>query len=198
MLRAFIQLAMDATEARLVGGDFSILQQDDPAQWRDTMQHGLEWVFYVTIKDPTQSLSLSGIYMMLEQNYKGLISFSLWRVNCFLDRHPCDTIHYEMYQRVIEAAMDSSTGLDSAIRPIIEQHFEMPWLAKFLMDDDIRGFRSQYTDNLAAQELLSRFRRQMPHFEDEVPIKPTGPPKDPRQLGAQTNIITAPQLCTIC
>jgi hypothetical protein len=59
MLRAFIQLAMDATEARLVGVDFTMLREHDHEQWRDTMQHGLEWVFYVTMKDPAQSLPLS-------------------------------------------------------------------------------------------------------------------------------------------
>jgi hypothetical protein len=41
MLRAFVQIAMDATEARLVGDDFSSLREIDPEQWKDTI-HGLE------------------------------------------------------------------------------------------------------------------------------------------------------------
>jgi hypothetical protein len=189
---------MDAMEARLVGVDFTMLREHDHEQWRDTMQPGLEWVFYVTMKDPAQSLPLSGRYMLLEQNYKELISFMLRRVESFFVRPPRGTIQYQMYRWVIEAAMDSRTGLESVTRPIIERNFDMPWLSSILMDDDIRRYRPRNMNNLAARELLSRFRRQMPQFTNEVPMKATGPLKDPQHVGAQRNPILAPQLCTIC
>jgi hypothetical protein len=180
ILRVFVQMAMDTTETFMIYQDVNISARGgnprfDGAMFEDALFYSLE---FTVVANPTV-LPASVRRILAHSNYKGNITFLLYKQKKFPREAVGTTLHFLMYKWIIEAALHPNTGISHVVRPLTEKHFEMPWLDPNFTSEDMEKFRPRGMNYYTVRELESRIRRTTVSFSIDVPLQAIGPHNDP-------------------
>jgi hypothetical protein len=141
ILRVFIQMAMDTTETFSICQDVNRSVRNGNSRFDRVMfEDALFYSFGFTVVANPTVLPISVRRILAHSNYKGNITFLLCTQMQFPRESIGTTLHYLMYKWIIEAALHPNTGLSHVIHPLIEKHFEMPWLDPNFTSADMEKF----------------------------------------------------------
>jgi hypothetical protein len=150
-------MAMDTTETFMIYQDVNRSASDGSPRFGSAMlEDALFYSFGFTIVANPRVLPASVRRILAHSNYKGNITFLLYKQTKFPREAIGTTLHYLMYKWIIEGALYPSTGISHVIRPLIEKHFEMPWLDPNFTSEDMEKFRPRGMNYYTVRELESR------------------------------------------
>jgi hypothetical protein len=203
ILRVFIQLAVDVTEALFlyVGAWRSMEAGTSPlsiTRLARIIEDGLFWSFDSMVVANPLILPIPVRRILTHTNHEGNILFLLSQARDLFEGFNPHALHYSMYRWTLEATVHPSTGLLHIVRPLLEKHFELPWLDSTLTRQDVENFRPRDTNHHTVRELQSRIRRATTELSSVVPLKPVGPRNDPLKLSDQVTDAYIEGICTIC
>jgi hypothetical protein len=203
ILLVFIQLTVDVSEALLVYVDAwrSIENGVSPlsiTRLVSIIEDGLFWCFAFTVVANLLILPIPVRRILTHINYEGNILFLLSQARDFPEGSNPHALHYSMYRWTLEAAVNPNTGLLHIVRPLLEKHFELPWLDSILTRQDIENFHPQGTNHHTVRELESRIQRATIELSSDVSLRPIGPRNDPLKLSSQVTDAHMEGICTIC